>query len=69
MKAKMFSIITLVLSILFFVFIWGCTDKYQPAPNMYSAEESSCTSCHLDKTLLTEVADPLPEPSEPAGEG
>ena len=69
MKSNFFSISMLFLSVMILALIWGCTDKYQPAPNMFSAEESSCTSCHLDKTLLTEVADPLPEPSEPAGEG
>lgn len=69
MKSKIFAVSMLFLSVIILALIWGCTDKYQPAPNMFSAEESSCTSCHLDKTQLTEVADPLPEPSEPAGEG
>jgi nitrate/TMAO reductase-like tetraheme cytochrome c subunit len=69
MKSKIFSISILFLSVIILALIWGCTDKYQPAPTQFAATESSCTSCHLNKTLLEEVADPIPEPSEPAGEG
>jgi hypothetical protein len=68
MRLKNFYISALFLSIILFM-IWGCTDKYQPAPTMFAAKESSCTHCHLNKALLEEVAEPLPEPSEPAGEG
>lgn len=69
MKSRIFATITLFLSVLILALLWGCADKYQPAPTQFAAMESSCTNCHLDKKLLTQVADPLPEPGEPAGEG
>jgi hypothetical protein len=69
MKSKIFSISILFLSVIILALIWGCTDKYQPAPTQFAAMESSCTNCHFNKTLLEQVADPLPEPGEPAGEG
>ena len=69
MKSRIFSLSMLFLSVIILALIWGCTDKYQPAPTQLAKTESSCTSCHLDKALLEEVADPIPEPSEPAGEG
>jgi hypothetical protein len=69
MKSRIFTISILFCSVIVLALIWGCTDKYQPAPNQFTAEESSCTHCHLSKSLLTEVADPLPEPSESSGEG
>lgn len=69
MKSKTFAAMILFLSVLVLALIWGCTDKYQPAPSQFSGVESSCTHCHLNKSLLEEVADPLPEPAEPAGEG
>lgn len=69
MKSKICAIGMLFLSVMVLVLIWGCTDKYQPAPSQFASAESSCTNCHLNKTRLEEVADPLPEPAEPAGEG
>jgi hypothetical protein len=69
MKSNIFTVSMLFLSVIILALIWGCTDKYQSAPTQFAAKESSCTNCHLNKTLLEEVADPLPEPGEPAGEG
>jgi len=70
MNSKIFTVSILLLSLLVLALMWGCTDKYEPAPSKFaSGEESGCTSCHLDKSLLEQVAEPLPEPSEPAGEG
>jgi hypothetical protein len=69
MKSKIFTISMLFLSVIILALIWGCTDKYHPAPTQFAATESSCTNCHLNKTLLEQVADPLPESGEPAGEG
>jgi hypothetical protein len=62
------SLLLISLSLLFMQ--WGCTDKYKPAPGVFSAsDESSCTRCHLNANRLKEVATPLPPPEEPAGEG
>ena len=69
MKSKNFTIGMLFLSVIVLALIWGCTDKYQPAPSKFATEESSCTNCHFNKSLLEEVAEPLPEQGEPAGEG
>jgi len=69
MKSKILTVSMLFLSVIILALIWGCTDKYQPAPTQFAATASSCNNCHLNKTLLEQVADPLPEPSEPAGEG
>lgn len=69
MKSRIFSISLFALSVIMLALIWGCADKYPPAPTQFAATVSSCTNCHLNKTLLEQVADPLPEPGEPAGEG
>lgn len=70
MKLKLFTFSSLLLLSLILIFVWGCTDKYKPAPNIFSsAEESSCTSCHLNANLLKEVATPLPSDNGDSGEG
>ena len=69
MKLKNFPVSLLFMLIIIVALIWGCTDKYQPAPTEFAAKESSCTNCHLNKALLEQLADPIEEPGEPAGEG
>ncbi|MBC8185325.1 hypothetical protein H8E88_29880 [candidate division KSB1 bacterium] len=70
MKRTIIILSLLIMSLFFLLFQWGCTDKYKPAPGVFSAsEETSCTHCHLNANLLKEVATPLPPPEEPAGEG
>jgi len=68
MKTKLF-ILFILISVMTFYF--GCTDKYEPAPELFSTiEESSCTNCHLNYSLLEQVATPLPpDTSESSGEG
>ncbi len=70
MKLKIFTLSSLLLLSLVLIFVWGCTDKNKPAPNIFSsAEESSCTHCHLDANLLKQVATPLPPHEGESGEG
>jgi len=70
MKVKLFTICSLLLLSLILIFSWGCTDKYKPTPNVFSSvEESSCTHCHLDATLLKQVATPIPPDEGESGEG
>jgi len=58
------------MSFFFLILQWGCTEKYKPSPGVFSAsEQSSCIHCHLNADLLKDVATPIPEPEEPAGEG
>jgi len=70
MKTKLFSLSFLMIVLFFLIFQWGCTDKYKPAPNIFSSsEESSCTHCHLNANLLKEIATPLPHDEGESGEG
>jgi len=47
----------------------GCTEKYRIETHEFSAEGSSCSYCHLNSTLLQQVATPLPDGSGGSGEG
>ncbi|MEE4311693.1 MAG: hypothetical protein V2J62_07460 [candidate division KSB1 bacterium] len=59
-----------LITILMFVFLAGCTDKYKPVESIFSSiDESSCTHCHLNAATLEEVADPLPPDPGHTGEG
>ena len=72
MKVKIFTLSVFLVTFLFIlIFSSGCTNKYEPASNIFSStEESSCTHCHLNSTILKEVATPLPpDTSEATGEG
>ena len=70
MKRTIIILGLLILSLSFLFTQWGCTDKYKPTPNIFSAsEESSCTHCHLNADLLKEVATPLPPPPAEESEG
>ncbi len=70
MKRTIIILSLLIMSLSFLLLQWGCTDKYKPAPGVFSAsEESSCTYCHLNANLLKDVATPLPPPSGESGEG
>ncbi|MDW7680672.1 MAG: hypothetical protein SCK70_08905 [bacterium] len=70
MKAKLTRLCLFSLFVLIVAFYWGCTDKYEEVPNRFAVEESSCTGCHLNATLLQQLATPLPpDPHDEAGEG
>jgi hypothetical protein len=63
------SISLLIIFMLIFLLLNGCTEKYpQGEKNIFALQTSSCTYCHLNSDLLKEVADPLPTPSEETGE-
>ncbi|OQX88974.1 hypothetical protein B6D60_00520 [candidate division KSB1 bacterium 4484_87] len=68
MRPKIF-LYGIVLLILFLLIGIGCTDKYQPTPSQFASKESSCTYCHLNSSLLKEVATPLPPDEGDSGEG
>jgi hypothetical protein len=60
-----------IISVLAFLFLYGCTEKY---PNHTEdggpvLTGSNCEVCHLDKDLLKEVAEPLPPSNGESGEG
>ncbi|MBN1350447.1 hypothetical protein JXJ21_13615 [candidate division KSB1 bacterium] len=53
------------------ILLFGCTEKYPPAPVdelQTGFAGSSCTGCHLDKELLKKVATPI-EIEPESGEG
>ena len=67
---KTSSIFLLLIASIFILISSSCTDKYKPSSAAFTAiEESSCTQCHLNSTLLKEVATPLPPKDGEAGEG
>jgi hypothetical protein len=50
--------------------VFSCKEKYEEDTESFAElSQSSCVSCHIDKDLLEEVADPLPETGEGGGEG
>jgi len=61
--------------ILLYLMMTGCDDQWPPDDNSTTTttvepqeETNACVSCHTDKELLKEVADPI-EYSEDTGEG
>ncbi|NOZ62997.1 MAG: hypothetical protein GXO74_15180 [Calditrichaeota bacterium] len=68
MTSKIF-LYGIFLLFLFLLIGSGCTDKYQPTSSQFASKESSCTYCHLNSSLLKEVATPLPPESGDSGEG
>lgn len=56
--------------IVLFLSVYSCKEKYEEETESFAAlSQSGCVSCHMDKDLLEEVADPLPETGEGGGEG
>lgn len=64
-RSMLFSaMIIIVLS------VFGCKEKYEEETETFAAlSQSGCVSCHMDKDLLEEVADPIEYSSENGGEG
>ena len=61
--------------VLFSIMMMGCDDQWPPDDNSTTTttvepqeDTNACVSCHTDKDLLKEVADPV-EYSEGTGEG
>lgn len=70
MKRTIIVFSLLIMSLFVVIMHWGCTDKYKPTEGVFSAsEESSCTHCHLNASLLKEMATPLPPDTGDSGEG
>ena len=69
MKLKFF-IISALLFVLLVLTLSVCTNKYQPVSNSFNkVDESSCTHCHFNSSLLNDVAAPLPPDNGESGEG
>jgi len=59
-----------IFAVLMFSFLYNCKEKYaEPSETFASLSQSGCISCHMDRDLLKEVADPLPDTGEGGGEG
>ena len=70
MKVKIFTLGALLILLGYLMLLVGCADKYKPSSNPFSAsKESSCTHCHLNSSLLQEVATPQPPDTGHTGEG
>jgi hypothetical protein len=70
------SFVVVLLSALFLILVLiSCTDKYPPATSdgddtdALIADASGCVECHLDESLLQQVATPLPPDPGGGGEG
>jgi hypothetical protein len=50
--------------------VFSCKEKYEEETETFAAlSQSGCISCHMDKDLLEEVADPIEYSGEGGGEG
>lgn len=62
-------IISTLLLVLLALFSWQCTEKYPADDDHAAAISDGCVACHINESLLKEVADPLPHVEGESGEG
>jgi len=63
-------IIVFFAAIIIILSVYNCKEKYEESTETFaSLSQSGCVSCHTDRDLLKEVADPIEDGGEEGGEG